>query len=182
VFLRQPPPDSGSLVLASSAGGHLRGCRTSPKGYHRAIQVWLGTRLGWSSRGRIRLRQRLRPGRGRSLCNSTCASPATRPAPDSWQQPGVSTDSPMSPHTFREAVVQFIADIANGGQSFHPGWPCDLRVRRRGSTRRGTCNLAAYRHALWIPPAMTGIGDSPDAIRPRPAARARRKAAQSGST
>jgi hypothetical protein len=58
---------------------------------------------------------------------------------------------------FREALVQFIADIADGGQSFHPasarqagagsswgvgddlgaGWPCDLRVRRGGSRGRG---------------------------------------------
>jgi hypothetical protein len=31
---------------------------------------------------------------------------------------------------FREALAQFIADIADAGQSFHPR----LRVKRRGST------------------------------------------------
>jgi mRNA-degrading endonuclease YafQ of YafQ-DinJ toxin-antitoxin module len=48
--------------------------------------------------------------------------------------------TPQQQRAFREALVQFIADIANGGQSFHPR----LRVKRVQG-RRGVWEMT------WAP-------------------------------
>jgi hypothetical protein len=90
--------------------------------------------------------------------------------------------TPQQQRAFRQAVAQFIVDIACGGQlpsasarqagtrlprregdDLSAGRPRKLRVRRRGSAWRAAHYLAAYRHALSLPPAVS-VGKSPTSV------------------